>query len=67
MLRPEPTLTWPFAAEVLMSMMLGRPLLPKLVPVTTPNLSPALPSRPCHWKPKSAESVGATSTIMLSM
>ena len=58
----------PAAPALLMSMMLGVLVgLLKLVPATTPVLSPLWPSRPCHWKPKSAASLGDTSTIMLSM
>jgi hypothetical protein len=39
-------------------MMLGRPAGLKLVPATSRKLVAALPSRPCHWKPKSAASCG---------
>ena len=43
------------------------PVLPKLVPAASPVLSPFLPIRPCHWKPKSAALSPETSTIMLSI
>ena len=39
----------------------------ELVPANRPFLSPLLPNRPCHWKPKSAALSPVTSTIMLSM
>ena len=55
------------APPALIEMMLGRPGALKLVPPARPLRSPLCPSRPCHWKPKSAESLGVTSTIMLSM
>jgi hypothetical protein len=48
-------------------MMLG--LLPVLRNCSRHQISwlPLLPSTPSHWKPKSAASPPATSTIMLSM